>query len=815
MLNCAKQPYFVLFSHIPVAMMRFSLFLCCWVILGPTLLTLQAQCPTGMRQLRVEIDPDQFFTEVSWSVTDFEGSAVWHKGKLSFDSLHVFIYCVPADACIVFRIKDEYGDGMKPDGFYRLLLDDIPVYENKDGGFGRGEDVFVGCPPGGHCSNPVAAQTGILPLVKGPEAWYTFTPPENATYALSVCIGTAGCAAKIWVYDRCKDLLLSNNQTGSIFYADGGCAGGAAATLFLAKGRTYYFRIRQQCPQQVPAVLQYIGPVVGCMNPAACNYNPLATVGDTCYFPGNPSCVDGPDLMLREDTLRNQLRLNFVSNAIACTVNEGCLRGSKDRDVLEFTTHIQNIGNRDYYIGPPPADTSQHDPRFYWDVCHQHWHFRGYAEYMLFDALGRRIPAGSKIGFCVFDRECNNGGFGKFTCQNMGITAGCGDFYERNLPCQSVDITGLPAGQYVLAVRVNWTQQPDATGRVERSYDNNWAQVCFSISYGKDGRPVLGPQNKGCLPYTDCRGVRYGTAEPDCEGVCNGPARFGDMNKDGKQDISDIGAYLDLIQAGKNSAISCHDLYADGKTDVYDAALLQECLQYPATHNHWALRFPCRFPAGSEAPGDQVKLVIGAIDSLKKTVEIQIINPNNTVIGYDFFVKGIDITKIENLAPGYGGVPRLGPDGKIVALSAAETPIAKNKTATSFLRLHFSAFKNTPVCIPTGITVVNGLYQKSATQVAGPRCRFNSGNQDRAPRVTVQISVSPNPFTESAMVYFDNPDGEMMQLILSDLAGRVLSVQDTDTDAVQIMRGGLPQGLYRCTVSSRNHGPVTTLISVQ
>lgn len=778
---------------------------------------LLAQCPAGNRALRLEIDPDQFYGEISWSITDFDGLTVWHKGKLSFDSLHIFNYCLPAERCAVFRIRDEYGDGIKPDGSYRLYLDSVLVFENKDGGFGRGEDVFVGCPPGGYCNNALLADTGLLKPVVGPEAWYRFTPPENATYELSVCINTGAgdCAAKIWVYDRCKDILLTNNQTGAIFFADAGCPGGAAATLFLAKGRTYYFRIRQQCPQQVPPSLRYIGPVIGCTNPAACNYNPLATVSDTCYFPGNPACTDGPDLMLREDTLRNQLRLNFIANAQPCAVNEGCLRGSKDRDVLEFTTHIQNIGNRDYFIGPPPTDTSFHDPRFYWDVCHQHWHFRGYAEYMLFDAVGRRIPAGSKIGFCVFDRECNNGGFGKFSCQNMGISAGCGDFYERNLPCQSVDITGLPAGQYTLAVRVNWTQLPDAAGRVERTYENNWAQACFTLNYGKDGKPGLGLLSKACTPFTDCKGVRYGSAEPDCAGNCNGPARFGDLNKDGKQDQADILAYLDLAQAGKNNVSTCHDLFADGKTDVYDAALLQECLQYPAQHNHWALRFPCRFPAGSEAQTDQVRLQVGAIDSVQKTVDILLINPNNTVIGYDFFVKGLDITKVENLIPSFGGQLRVGPEGKILALSTAEKPIPKNKTAVPFLRVHYAALKGPSVCIPSGVTIVNGLYQKSATQILGPRCRFNIPGQSRPGPIGYDIVVSPNPFSERTTVYFDNPEAEPVSVELSDMAGRVLQFfPGVESDFIQLERENLPPGLYCCSVSSRSRGRVTALVAV-
>jgi len=47
------------------------------------------------------------------------------------------------------------------------------------------------------------------------------------------------------------------------------------------------------CSTGLQPVTVYVGDVAGCMDATACNYNPIATVGDnSCLFPGNP-CDDG------------------------------------------------------------------------------------------------------------------------------------------------------------------------------------------------------------------------------------------------------------------------------------------------------------------------------------------------------------------------------------------------------------------------------------------------------------------------------------------------------------------------------------------
>lgn len=40
-------------------------------------------------------------------------------------------------------------------------------------------------------------------------------------------------------------------------------------------------------------------------------------------------------------------------------------------------------------------------------------------------------------------------------CDNQGISPGCFDEYDINLPCQWIDITGLPDGPYILQITVN------------------------------------------------------------------------------------------------------------------------------------------------------------------------------------------------------------------------------------------------------------------------------------------------------------------------------------------------------------------------
>jgi hypothetical protein len=815
---CA-EPYFSALFQLQFLMQTFRHFFSLFIFLAAAN-ALSAQCGPSQYTVRLEIDPDYYWQEVSWAITNADGSATYAQGDCQGPDAAIYTYCVDSGACVVFRMYDSYGDGIAPDGIYRLYVNNVLMRENIGGNYGFNENTTFGCPPGAGCATALPIpDTGIYvsPIVG--QTWYHFTPPANGTYSLSTCLPQNTCPTKIWVYGQCGGITLSNNQLGADFYAEDGCTGGALATLYLAGGSTYYFRFNYSTGDcggaPIHFNLQYGGPIAGCTDPSACNYNPLASVSDTCIYPGNPDCPDAPDLVVLENVMRNSLEFNVLNNPDDCAVQEGCLRGLGNRYIVRFTTHIKNIGSQDYYIGEPPANINASSDQFIWDPCHNHWHYRGYAEYILFDAAGNRIPVGSKNGFCVLDLECSDGGSPQYSCGNMGIAAGCGDIYDASLPCQWVDITDLPAGAYTLVMRVNWDKSPDKIGRLEKSYENNWAQSCFVLSY--DGNTPEVDFVNDCPQYTDCTGETFGDAQADCNGVCNGSAVRGDIDQDLARTPDDVQEYLAAALDDDLLPSECTDLFDDGLYDIYDAALLQECNLHGDDPQYWLLRFPCQFPTGFENTEDILYLLPGTLDTDAKTFDIQIVNPYNKVLGYQFNVSGLTIDSVENLAADFVADIRFdAATGEILALSATENAVNKNILPGNLLRVHYSELTGSEVCVASITTVVNSKYQRSEALLAEPNCVSTSSvAADEPGRPAFGVFVQPNPFRERTTVFFENADNEPMRVTLSDLTGRVVRVFDgVRGQEATFQRGDLAEGAYIFTVSG-SRGSVSGKVIVQ
>lgn len=780
-----------------------------------------AQCPPGQDVVRLEINTDRYFYEESWTFSNEDGSVIYGTGTVPDSATHVFTYCVPDNQCAKFTIMDTAGDGFFPDGYYRIFINDTLVYARLNGSFfGLMESVIFNCPPGSSCSSPVYLTPGTGATLSGNETWYSFTPADTGTYFIETC--DAVCPTKIWVYDRCAGIFIAENQLGAIFYATTGCPdGSAAASLNLAGGVEYFIRIRYDSvgcsTAPIPYSLTYLGPVIGCMDPDACNYEPFATVSSgICLYPGDPACPKAPDLSVDQALLTSSLQLSNLENPNACTVEEGCLRGLGNRNIIEFSTKIENIGDEDYWIGKTPDNPTDPSTQFVYDPCHGHWHYMGYAEYILFNAAGKRIPIGVKAGFCVLDLECFDGSFGKYKCNNMGLTKNCYDVYEVGLPCQWIDITDIPADNYTLVVRVNWDQSPDKIGRVEKTFENNWAQACFSLQY--DGStPEVQFNTDSCLQFTDCTGVLFGSAEPDCNGVCNGPALFGDLNQDTLRNTADVEAYLNTALTDNGTATPCNDLHEDGQINVFDAALLQECNIYADSQQHWIQRFPCQFPTGFLNSQDLVTIQPGNLDTLAKTFDIQIANPLNRTMAYEFSVSGIAITAVENLIPEHHVTPLFNPaSGKILALAADQSSIPKNATPTNFLRVHYSNLTANKVCVSEITAVVNHKYQQSLATLGNPNCiPVNYVNTVEPGNVPFAVFVQPNPMRTSTTVFFENKNAEPMSFRLTDLTGRVLrSFHDLRGESILIERGELPEGTYFFSLSG-SRGTVSGKVVMQ
>ena len=221
-----------------------------------------------------------------------------------------------------------------------------------------------------------------------------------------------------------------------------------------------------------------------------------------------------PDLIVVESALVNSLSAQTLNNNDNCYVDEGCVSGLGLRQILRFTTHIKNIGNQDFYVGQPPANPQDANEVWEWDACHGHWHYEGYAEYLLFDENDNQIPIGFKNGFCLIDVECSGGGTFTYTCNNQGIAAGCGDIYGSGLDCQWIDVTDVDPGLYKMIIRVNWDGDPDALGNFESSYDNNTGAVCFELNKDEFGTASINVLGNGtsCSNSGTCSDVTLNLA---------------------------------------------------------------------------------------------------------------------------------------------------------------------------------------------------------------------------------------------------------------------------------------------------------------
>jgi Lysyl oxidase len=111
---------------------------------------------------------------------------------------------------------------------------------------------------------------------------------------------------------------------------------------------------------------------------------------------------------------------------------------------------------------------------------HSHWHLLNFESYELHRTDGSTVGRDRKTGFCLGYLSPDNCGFGQpdLLQVSMGLAVGGGDTYRANLEGQYIDITGLPAGVYVLVHRSN----PGGTLR-ESSLANDAASLRIRLRY--------------------------------------------------------------------------------------------------------------------------------------------------------------------------------------------------------------------------------------------------------------------------------------------------------------------------------------------
>jgi len=181
--------------------------------------------------------------------------------------------------------------------------------------------------------------------------------------------------------------------------------------------------------------------------PQSCGFTPCAA-GQPC-----------PDLTADYDALIGSLVQDSRTFAPTdCAIIEGCILTPGTRKLLRFDTATENIGNADLTVGDPTQNAC-----FVYSDCHQHYHFRGVAQYTLYQADGVTVAAvGHKQGFCLEDVDpipslnpppANPAT--PYDCNNQGLHVGWEDDYPAGVDCQWIDITDVPPGPYIVSVVVN------------------------------------------------------------------------------------------------------------------------------------------------------------------------------------------------------------------------------------------------------------------------------------------------------------------------------------------------------------------------
>jgi hypothetical protein len=200
---------------------------------------------------------------------------------------------------------------------------------------------------------------------------------------------------------------------------------------------------------------------------------------------------------------------------------------AEGRERLVFLSAVENVGAGPLVVSGRRDDSQQREMtarqlvrradggtteypllarlRFVVSETHRHWHLLGFERYELLTPAGESVGRDRKTGFCLGDRydahasaripgeparavwtqECGRGQAERLRLLE-GISPGFGDDYVPLLEGQYVDVTGLPAGRYVLVHRVN----PVRDIR-ESSHGNNAASALLELRRPTGGKPTV------------------------------------------------------------------------------------------------------------------------------------------------------------------------------------------------------------------------------------------------------------------------------------------------------------------------------------
>ena len=168
-----------------------------------------------------------------------------------------------------------------------------------------------------------------------------------------------------------------------------------------------------------------------------------------------------PALGQTEANLTTAIKNFSIEDGVTFAPDDGdvldeCIAAGGPYKLLRFDFNSQNQGRKDVVMGPIPPIGESNDV-YVWSVSHGHHHIRNFNNYDLISDASQTVKAGLKQAFCLMDIEQIDPAAPdpKFDCGQQGVTWGWTDVYSSSLPCQYIDITGVPDGIYGVVAETN------------------------------------------------------------------------------------------------------------------------------------------------------------------------------------------------------------------------------------------------------------------------------------------------------------------------------------------------------------------------
>lgn len=162
-------------------------------------------------------------------------------------------------------------------------------------------------------------------------------------------------------------------------------------------------------------------------------------------------------------------------------------------------------------------------------------------------------------------------------------------------------------------------------------------------------------------------------------------------------------------------------------------------------------------------------------------------------------MEGITIDSVQNLCPETFGANYqiTHTDDEVIAIGHNEVPYQKHLEPIPTFRIFYTTTYPAEICIKHFTAAVNENFEEVNTKLED-NCKTVEVVLG-IPTVTtdiLKVKIQPNPFSNTAVLNFENPLNKAFTLELSDLNGNMIRSYQVQGNSVTIDREDLSAGMY-------------------